>query len=280
MIYLFLAVVSSALISVCMRFSEKYLSNEMGMFMVNYIICVICSLLYRDRQAAILPQRGGGVVLALGVISGVLYLACFVFSKLNMKYNGIVLTSTFMKLGVLIPTLMAVVIFHETPRWTQILGFCLSLAAIVMIHFESEALHEGDKRGWLLLLLVLSGMTDSMANVYEQLGSAEGKDGYLLITFLVAFLLALGAAIMEKSRISVKDVLFGILLGIPNYFSARFLLLALGSVEAVLVYPVFSVATMITIVLAGVFLFHETLSKKKVCAMGLIVAALCLLNLQ
>ena len=148
-----------------------------------------------------------------------------------------------------------------------------------MIHFEKEALQESNKKIWLLLLLVLSGITDSMANIYEKVGTAEGKDGYLLITFFTAFALASFFACRDKNKITRKDLFFGLLIGIPNYFSARFLLLALGSVDAVLAYPMYSVATIIVITLAGAFAFHEQISRKKAIALGLIVMAVCLLNM-
>lgn len=232
-----------------------------------------------NRKTDFFVDNVGVYITVLGIISGILYLVSFMFLKYNMKHNGIVLASTFMKLGVLIPTIMAVVVFHEMPKWTQVLGIIISLLAIVIIHFEKDALQEGNKKFWLLILLILSGFTDAMANIYEQIGSAEGKDGYLLITFFVAFLLALGFSVFRKTRILKADILFGMLIGIPNYFSARFLLLALGSVDAVLVYPMYSVATMIVITVVGIIAFHESVSKKKACALGLIVLALGLLNM-
>ena len=279
MIYLLLAIASSAMVSICMRISEKYIKNEMGMFMANYAVCILFSYLFMNRAINYLTGDGVKPMIFLGVISGILYLASFLFLKFNMKYNGIVMASTFMKLGVLIPTLMAVVVFREMPKGTQIVGIVLSFIAIVILHFEKDALQEGNKKIWLLLLLVLSGFTDSMANIYEQIGNADIKDGYLFVTFFVAFVLAAFFSLTGKERIGKNDLLFGMLIGIPNYFSARFLLLALGSVDAVLAYPMYSVATMIKITLAGIFVFHEVVSRKKVFALGLIVAALCLLNL-
>jgi len=265
------------MVSITMRASEKYITNKMAMFMSNYAICIALSAAFLDWKNV---SAGLGMpALVLGVISGVLYLVSFIFLKYNMQHNGIVLSSTFMKLGVLIPTVMAVVVFHEMPKWTQVLGIAISVFAIIMVHFEKEALQESNKKIWLLLLLVLSGFTDSMANIYEQVGKAEGKDGYLLITFFVAFLLAAMLAFREKNKMTRKDLVFGMLIGIPNYFSARFLLLALGSVDAVLVYPMYSVATIIVITLAGVFAFREQISKKKAIALGMIVVAVCLLNM-
>jgi len=277
MFYLILAILSSAMVSITMRASEKYITNKMAMFMSNYAICIALSAAFMDWKNV---SAGLGVsALVLGVISGILYLVSFIFLQNNMQHNGIVLSSTFMKLGVLIPTVMAVVVFHEVPSWTQILGIGISILAIIMIHFEKEALQESNKKIWLLLLLVLSGFTDSMANIYEQVGKPEGKDGYLLITFFVAFLLATVFAFGEKNKITRKDLLFGMLIGIPNYFSARFLLLALGSVDAVLGYPRYSVATIIVITLVGLLAFHEQISRKKAFALAMIVVAVWLLNM-
>ena len=85
--------------------------------------------------------------------------------------------------------------------------------------------------------------------------------------------------IRKKEQIGVKDILFGVLIGIPNYFSARFLLLALGSVPAVVAYPMCNVGTIVAISLAGAFLFRERIGKKKLAALALVVLALVLLNM-
>ena len=69
------------------------------------------------------------------------------------------------------------------------------------------------------------------------------------------------------------------LVSIPNYYSARFLLLSLGSVLAVIAYPVFSVGTIVVISAAGVVFFHESLSWHKKGALLLIRASLILLNM-
>ena len=279
MFYLVLAILSSTLISIFMRISEKYLKNQMAMFMANYAVCMLLSILFMTGERSALQGQSMKIAVVLGILSGVLYLGNFMLLQYNMKHNGIVLSSTFMKLGVLIPTVMAIVLFREVPGAMQILGIVLALAAIIMIHFEKGAVSEGNKKFWLLVLLLGSGITDSMANIYEQFGTPERKNDYLLLTFLTAFLIALIFAVCNKRKISGKDILFGILIGIPNYFSARFLLLALGEVEAVIVYPTYSIGTLIAISLAGVIGFHENLSRKKLCALGLIVVALGLLNL-
>ena len=75
------------------------------------------------------------------------------------------------------------------------------------------------------------------------------------------------------------EFLCGTLIGIPNFFSAKFLLGALGQLPAVVVYPSFSVATLLIITLTGAVVFKERLSRRQWAALAAIVAALILLNI-
>ena len=278
MLYLVLAIASSALVSLSIRASETHISNKYGMLMVNYIVCTLCSYMYMDKDMGIFMQNGLGFMTGLGIISGILYLATLLMMQYSTRHNGVVLSSTFMKLGVLIPTIMAIVVFREVPKDTQVVGIALAVIAIVMIHFEKKAIHEGSKKIWLLWLLLGGGITDSMANVFGQYGNPVMKDGYLLLTFAVAAILAAVLAFRE-GKLSKEDLMYGMILGVPNYFSARFLLLALGDLSAVLVYPTFSAATLVVITTVGILVFKESVDKKKMAALGLIVLALFLLNI-
>ena len=279
MLYLILAIDSSALVSLSIRASEKYITNNYGMLMVNYIICSLLSFVYMNKEINYFTQSGSGFMMILGGIGGLLYLVTLLIIQFSTSKNGVVLTSIFSKLGVLIPTLMAVLVFREVPKVTQVIGIIIALVAIVLIHFEKGALSEGNHKEWLLILLLFAGITDSLANVYEQRGSAQLEDGYLLVTFGVAAILAAIFAFSKGRKISKSDVIFGLILGIPNFFSSKFLLLALGSMKAVLVYPTFSVGTLVVISLVGVLAFKEKLDRKKAIALGMIVLALGLLNI-
>ena len=279
MIYLMLAIASSALVSIIIRLGEDHVTNQMGMLLSNYVVCSICAIVCSNSDVVTAVQASGFFEIGLGVACGFLYLAGLLLMQYNTKHNGVVLSSTFMKLGVLIPTLMAIVFFREIPKVTQVIGIVLALFAIVMIHFEKNALKEGSKKIWLLVLMLCGGITDSTANIFEKFGNSAAKDIYLFMIFFTAGILAFLLVLKSKKKVSPKDVIFGVLLGVPNYFSSRFLLLSLSSMSAVVVYPTYSVATMITITVVGVLAFKEKLDRKKAVALGMIVLALGLLNI-
>lgn len=279
MLYLGLAIIASALVSMVMRLSEGKIKNNMGMFVVNYAVCSFLSLLFMNHPGFGKAEAGAGVAVGLGLFSGILFLTSFVLLQQNIRKNGVVLAATFMKLGVLIPTLMAIIIFREQPGFLQVSGIGLAIAAIIIIQFEKENVETSKYQFLLIVLLLVSGFTDSMANIYDKLGRIELKDHYLLFTFLAAGVCAFLLWLKEGRKLCVWDVLAGACIGIPNYFSSRFLLLALHHLPAVIVYPAYSVMTIVVISIVGAVLFKEKLSRKKLAAIALIFLALILLNL-
>lgn len=268
------------MVSVCMRASEKYVRNTMVMFTANYAVCLAMSRLFMGDIRLFMSQNGMGLAVVLGILSGLLYLLNFVLLQRNIRLNGVVLSSASMKLGaVLVPVIAAMLLFHERMKGLQLAGTVLAVAAILLINLEKGSVNQGQKKLGLLLLLLVSGITDTMANLYDKTGTEALKNHYLFYTFLAALILAFAMALYKRETVKAADVFSGVLIGIPNYFSARFILLALGQVSAVVVYPVYSVGTIIVITLVGLIVFHEKLSRQKTCAMALILIALAVLNL-
>lgn len=279
MMYLFLAISCSALVSLVMRLSEKYTGGGLGKLAVNYIMC--CALAFLSApapQSIFAPGPGLGLTLGLGAVNGVLYLAGFVLLQWNIARNGVVLPSTFMKLGVLVPTALSILVFRETPRAVQLLGMAAAIAAIFILQGKSDGRRENRSIPGLILLLLSGGTADAMSKVFEEANIPAFKDAFLLTTFLSALVLCILLCVIRRQRPDWKEVLFGLLLGVPNYFSSRFLLLSLAEVPAMVAYPSFSVGTIVLVSAAGVLFFREKLNRRKLCAIGLILVALILLN--
>ena len=279
MIFLISAVLSSSLISVIMRAFEGRCRHKSGLFVVNYFTCMVLACLFAGRIAVYTPQPGFGLALVLGCISGVLFLVCFVLLQLNIQKNGVAMASTFMKLGVVLSTMIAIVVFHESPKLTQGAGILLAVLSILLIHSDGNTKKQGAWKWLLPVLLICGGIADSMANTFDKTGDPAVKDYYLFYTFAAAFVCALVMMLLLHERIGKWEVASGLLVGISNYFSTRFLLLSLGQIPAVIVYPAISAGAIVLVSLAGVFLFRESLSRRKIFALGIICIALVLLNI-
>jgi len=277
MLYLLLAMLSSMLVSVLMRMSENHCRGGMGMLAANYLMCCSLSLAFSGSIQFFPAAENLSAALMMGTVNGILYLAGFVLLQWNIGKNGVVLPATFMKLGVLVPTLLSILIFGEIPGTAQVIGILAALSAIVLI--QGGGKQETGSPWGLVLLLLAGGGGDAMSKIYEELGPAALKDHFLLYTFLTALILCSIIACIRKHPFSWREALWGILIGIPNYFSARFLLLSLKDVPATIAYPSFSVGTIVLVTLVGVLCFRETLNKRKLTALGVILVSLALLNL-
>ena len=278
MIYLLLAILSSAMVSVVMRLSTDRVKNNVAMLAVNYTMCLVLAAAYTGAGALFPASPSLGQTLGMGAVHGALYLASFVLFQGNVKRNGVVLSATFMKLGLLVPMVVSVLFFGEKPELLQLVGFLGALAAIVLINLEKDSSAMGSRVG-LILLLVGGGSGDAMSKIFEELGDKTLSDQFLLYTFAAALILCVILMLLKKQRPGAPELFWGALIGIPNFFSARFLLRSLEDVAAVVVYPTYSVATMLVISLVGVLAFRERLGKRQWAALGIILVSLALLNM-
>ena len=278
MVFLCLAILSSATISLLMRISSNKVSAKLSMLSSNYLICALLGAAYAGFDLVCPDVSGFSFTIGLGIVSGIFYLGGFVLFQWNTANNGIVLSSIFMKLGLLVPIILSVLVFHEIPTWAQILGFCIAISAIVVLNLKQKGT-KGRFRWQLLAMLVMCGGSDAMSKVFKAWGAEALADQFLFYTFAFALVLCIALVIYKKERSGIREILFGAAIGIPNFFSSKFLLLSLESLPGVVVFPCFSIATMLIATLAGVLFFRERLEKRQWLAVLFIIIALLLLNI-
>lgn len=278
MVFLILAICSSAMVAIVMRTAQAKVSNPIGLLAGNYIVCVLMGFGLSLPELGSANFTGLPFSALLGILNGGIYLGSFVLMQWSTRHNGVVLSSMFMKLGVLVSTLASIVCFGEAPTLLHIFGFALAIASILIINYNPGAAFS--RSSWvLLIMLVMSGMTDVMSKIYEVFGNASLENTFLLFTFFCALCLCLLYMKRKQEHLGKKELLYGALLGIPNFLSSLFLLKALSSIPAMIAFPTFNVAVILVVALAGTVLFRERLSSKQITGGLLICIALALLNL-
>lgn len=276
MVYLLLAICSSALIAIIMRIAQSRIDNPTGLLAGNYILCTILAFLMSIPNLG--ETTGLPFSIGLGIVNGMVYLGGFILMQWSTQHNGVVLSSIFMKLGILVSTLISVIWFREIPTTLQVIGFILAVLAIIVINYrKGTSLSRGS---WaLILMLCLSGMCDGMAKIYEVFGNPKIQNLFLCFTFGAAMGFCLLFMKHKGERLGKKELLYGSLLGIPNFFASLFLLNALRKIPGIIAFPTYSVATIFVVALAGILIFREKLEKKQIVGAAIICVALVLLNL-
>lgn len=275
--YLLLAIFSSAMISVCMRLSTGKTRGHFSMLAANYLVCGILGALYADFSL-LSGSEGVGITLGLSVLNGVILLGGLILLQVSTRRNGIVLSSLFMKLGLLVPFVVSILFFKEMPTGLQIAGFVVAVGAIVVFNWKKDGTASRFGIG-LILLLLLNGGADTMVKMFEALGPEILSNHFLCLSFSTAFVLCSGLVLFKKERFDKNAILFGGLIGVANFFSSKFILGALTQIPAVVVFPTYSVSTMLVVTLSGVIFFKERLTKQQWLAFAGVIVALVMLNI-
>ena len=141
-----------------------------------------------------------------------------------------------------------------------VVAFILAIAAIFLMNYQKGTEKAGSRMG-LIAMLLACGTADAMSKIFKESGATSLEGQFLFYTFAVAMGLCAVCMTVKGQRIGLREAIFGTLIAVPNFFSSMFLLGALESLSAVIVYPVFSVGTILTVPLAGVLAFRERLER-------------------
>ena len=266
------------MISIMMRVGESRARSKVSMLAVNYIVCMLLCGVYMDFDLS-LGTEGSGLTLGLGMITGVFYVLALLLMQLNIRKNGVILSSVFSRLGgLLVPLVIAICFFGEAPTVLQIIGAVIAGLAIIAINGGSENTSAASVLS-LFALLLSDGFAAAMSTVYEKLGSSALSTQFLFYTFGTAFLICLVLIAKNRESFGWQELIFGLSIGIPNFYASRCLLQALETVPAVIAYPTRGVACIVLVSLAGILLFRERLQKRQWAALAAILAAVVLLNI-
>ena len=279
MLFLLLAMGASSVLAIVLKYLNT--SYAYGVYFINYVTCAALAFATLEEKTL---WHGDPTPLWLGAVAGACYLGALAAQGYSIHKNGAILSSVFARLGVLVPIFLSIAVFRERPTLVQGLGVALAvLAAVVMNGLPRKGQGSPGAKAFyplaLFLALFLNGASDSMSKFFTQWGQRRDDGLFVFYIFLFAGLFNLVLLLKERRPITRRDLLFGALVGVPNFLSSRLLLAALTELPAFLVYPSYSVGVILIVSLLSFFLFRERPGRRQLAAVGMILAALVLLNL-
>ena len=281
MFFLILSIVFGTIMSIAMRLSEGKIKSRIGMLASNYFISVIMAGSFMGLGNILPKAEGTGLTIGIGAINGVIYMLALLLYKYSVDRSGVVLSSVFSKMGsLLVPLVISIFAFGEVPTIFQVVGFFLAIYAIILINYKKSNVRTGLGYGMVLLaLLICEGFASAMSKIYNEVGNRDLSDNFMFFTFFSAFIICCIILLWKKERPGKSEFLFGIMIGVPNFMATRFILKALESVPAVIVYPLRSIAIILLTTFVGIFVFRERLSRKQFIALVMMMLSLFLLNI-
>src|SRR5690606_21226644 len=219
-------------------------------------LCTVGLLLYRGKVDLLQIVEASWAWGALAM--GVLFICIFNLMAITSQKAGVSVASVATKMSLAIPVLVGVFLYGDRLSLLQGLGILLALTAVFLASLKGEGIRIGFRELLLPLLVFLgSGIIDASIKYFEHRHLSEAEIPlFSSMVFGCAALTGLvfvgGRSLKRPLKIAPRDILGGVLLGVPNFFSIYFLIRALR-------WDQFNSAATFTLNNVGVVLFSTLL---------------------
>lgn len=282
--YIILTIAFSTLLITIIHSFEKNGVNTFRGIITNYLVCAITGFAIMPNKSILIEMiHWEGFPYSL--LLGAMFFFVFILVGKTVKSLGITTASVAQKISFSIPVIGAIVLYHQPINSFKIIGILLALLSVLLISFQQNKKETLQNKGDFylpILVFVGGGFCDLLFNYIQQHFFVEAyKHGINVIIFFTAFVTGCFFMVVGKNyQFTKKDILGGILLGIPNYFSLFFLLLALekSEIPSSSLFPLINIGVVGLSAILGYFIFEEVFTPKKV--LGLIFAFLSILIIK
>lgn len=264
---LLITICINATIGVLFKLFKKYEIDNLQAIIVNYFTCVITGSLVVMRPVVTLeviekPWFWIACILSL------LFISIFNVVALAVQKLGILVTTLFQKMSLVWPTLFGIICYSESTGLFKILGIGLAFLSIFLINYNPNQKLEGKQILGLGLVLAAatfigSGIIEILLYYVKAENIIQGDDIEFTSTlFFLAgvngLLYLLVTSIKKRPQVKMKNIIGGIALGIPNFFSIYWILLLLEQGwEGSTMFPMLNVGILVLNALIGIIIFKE-----------------------
>jgi len=197
------------------------------------------------------------------------------------KY-GVSVNAVSAKMSVVIPVLFAYAYNSEKFSIQFILGILLSLFSIYLITKKNQTIIQRKYVYLPIIVFLGSGLIDTSLKLLElNYSNAISINTISYSIFLGAFIVGITFYTIKDrfnfNNWSSRNIMSGVILGIPNYFSIYFLLVAIKSfsLKSAFVFGINNIGIVLLSTLLSVIIFQEKLSS--INKFGVLVSVLSII---
>ncbi len=302
MIYILLTVLASTAMAAIFKITEGKDLNRNFITSVNYLAAVFVSFAFVIRAnleinlgidafqsffSELSMVLQGGIfstlsisiyALLLGAFAGILYFVGLIAMQISVRNYGAGISGMFSRAGMIIPILLSIVLWSEIPSPFQWIGIFLAIVGVLVANLQPEAAKKFTIRLTLMLQFITGGLSALISKTFQIYGIIEYRNFFLLIVFGSAFIISAIYTYKTPKTWGKAELIAGILVGVFNQLTATFLLLALNSLPAPIVYPMTSAGSIIFVNIMGIAIFKEKIKKHELIAIGLTIIAVIILS--
>jgi drug/metabolite transporter (DMT)-like permease len=284
-IYLLLSILFNAVLFIIIKLFAKFNIDALQALVVNYFIAFGVGLFFLDTTFSptiILSQDWfkGSVLL------GFVFISTFYATTITSQRNGLSVASVASKMSVIIPIILGVILYNETLGMIKILGILLALIAVFFTSKkETGEIQQASNLLFPILVFIGAGTIDSSLKYLQTFHVPSNQIGlFSSVTFFCAFsvgvLTLLFLSLNGKIKFAGRNILGGIALGLPNFFSLYYLvkMLEAKAFESATLFTIHNIAIVLVSTFVGILFFKEKISMRNAIGIGLALFALFLVT--
>ena len=286
---LIFTIILSALIYVIFKLFQQFEIKTFQAIVMNYFTCSVIGFFAtgRDQLQEMLVVVEPALPYAFGL--GCLFISVFTFIGYTSQTFGVSIASIADKLSLIIPVVVAFILYQDEITVLKVLGIVLSIIAVLLAVFKKK--NKKDKQlttNWYYPIIVFigAGLIGTLLKEVQFRFTEINYNTFLIflfgVAFAVGFLVFLFQLLRGSRQLSVKSLFAGVLLGIPNYFSIYYLMQTLNTPnwESSIVFPVMNIGVVILSSIVGLLLFKEHFSKQNWIGFALSIIAISMLLVE
>ncbi len=271
MIYLLACILCSTALNFVFKLFPKYHIVNFPAIVTNYFVCALIGITYFIVINKQFLESVSASWFAFAVVLGIAFIVGFTIVAKTVQLFGVGITTMAQKMSMVITVIIAISFYEEGITLPRLAGIAVAIIAIILISKPERISTSLSWKLWILPLLTftINGVIETGLYIVEKSGRI-GQEELLFTTTLFFFAGSWGlikmVADLNKKRYSyqIKELIGGLVLGIPNFGSIAFLLLALNSgLDGAMVFPFNNVIILLLSVLLGYFIFREKISRNK-----------------
>lgn len=277
-------IISSTLIFVIFRLFEKYKVDTFQAIVFNYFTAFICGfLLYSNEFSNKIWIQLDWIPYTFLV--SLLFISLFFLMGQSSQKNGVAITSVAVKMSLAVSMIGMILIYNEALTLLKITGILLALAGVLLVSISKNT-SSNSNSSWkmLLVLFIGSGILDLTLNytqqhVLNELTPALFSSFGFGIAGIIGSFVIIYQMVFKSVQIKLKNIIAGIILGIPNYFSIFLLLKTYEFIDLTnsSILAIVNVSVVVFSAIFGFVIFRELFTTQK--AIGLIASILAILSL-
>lgn len=285
MIFIILSILCNIIVSILLKLAKRYEISVPQAIVWNYAVAgILTYCLFKPDVSVFHLDRAP---ISTYFLLAILLPSLFVILGLSVRHTGIVRTDLAQRLSLFIPLVTAFVIYQEEVSWLRMLGILVGFVAIILsIPWHKQPLRDKTAMlSWFYPFIVFIGM-GIIDILFKHIASVKSVPytSSLFVVFALAFIIAglvLTLRLLSgKSRLSLKNFICGIILGVFNFGNILFYLKAHRAIpeNPSVVFSAMNIGVIVMGALVGVYIFREKLSKLNIWGIGIAILAIFLIS--